>query len=947
MKEIFKKFTSLILVIATLLNTLISPVRVLALSDEFTDVAKKGDVYDPTTNTIGNTSSIVEGNLNQNGEIINEGDIKVVKNVTKKNDTGLYTVEFIVTGKDNQTQVKLPVYTVFVLDASSSMEGTPWKKAKEAAISFSEGLTANNGKEGYPTNKIALVTFDAGTLINPVFKDTALTESDLGTTGKGTNYNGGLYPAYKFLKEFRETNPDDILNVIFISDGKPNSYNCEAISEYSDFCTGHNGIEMAKRIKSTEDAYKSYGINAKIYTFAYNLTNSDAINNLLALSSNNTVYNTTSNNISSVLTEIMQNEILTPQPAANNAIVIDKLGANFTFVDSNTNTTGVIFNKETGVVSYNIGEIKEGTTYTFKFDIQIDVDSETGWYETNDTTNVKVVNTYNGSNETLETVDTSAEVYWVQQKYGYKVEYYYNGELDPEKTDIYEEVLPKGEKASVTNQDIDDNLKDGYVYSKTEPSTEITISNKESDNVIRVYYVADLEQTKELKYTVEYYKENSNGEYEFVEEEIVTEQVQVLEDDILTVKKENINTVDKYPGYKFINTDPEIIPDTIENNGVIKVYYAFDETQTKDLEYTVEYYKDGVLVESDTEVYKEENVHILEDDTLTLEKDKINTTDKYTGYEFVGTNPEVLPEVVETGSVIKVYYESGLYDYVIKHVEKDNESNILDTDSGSQKYGTSVQVLEKVIPGFTYDSKDKEAIVIDTENNIAYVYYTRNTYSYKVEHYKENLEGLFEIVDEDTTVYENVLFGSVATFEVNEYENYTYDETMTENKESLVPAHDDLVIRLYYTLDESKVIVNYVIKVGDNYIPFAKYGRDEFGNITKDFMGVELESDILTGKIGKEFTTVYRVVPEYTFVGLYNGNIIDNANGELLSGKYITNNFTEEVQEYTYVYEAPQGEGEELPPQTGVEGNNNYLNYLLLISVIYILRKYFKLINTK
>ena len=65
-----------------------------------------------------------------------------------------------------------------------------------------------------------------------------------------------------------------------------------------------------------------------------------------------------------------------------------------------------------------------------------------------------------------------------------------------------------------------------------------------------------------------------------------------------------------------------------------------------------------------------------------------------------------------------------------------------------------------------------------------------------------------------------------------------------------------------------------------------------------------------------------------------------------LEGTNITGEFDFEEQEYTYVYEAPRG-GDEVPPQTGFDGSLSYLNYILLVAVIYVLKKYFDLISEK
>ena len=57
------------------------------------------------------------------------------------------------------------------------------------------------------------------------------------------------------------------------------------------------------------------------------------------------------------------------------------------------------------------------------------------------------------------------------------------------------------------------------------------------------------------------------------------------------------NNNNKYEGYKIDSTNPATVPDTVDSGTTIKVYYVIDENQTKELSYTVEYYKDNVKVE--------------------------------------------------------------------------------------------------------------------------------------------------------------------------------------------------------------------------------------------------------------------------------------------------------------------------------------------------------------
>ena len=246
------------------------------------------------------------------------------------------------------------------------------------------------------------------------------------------------------------------------------------------------------------------------------------------------------------------------------------------------------------------------------------------------------------------TIDEDAK-----KELSYTVEYYKDGQIvsgDTQTVKTEVQVL-QPDTLTVKKEDINTvNKYYGYKFEKTDPTTiPETVSN---GDVIKVYYVLDEDAKKELSYTVEYYKD---GEIVSGDTQTVKTEVQVLQPDTLTVKKEDINTVNKYYGYKFEKTDPTTIPETVSNGNVIKVYYVLDEEAKKELSYTVEYYKDGEIVSGDTQTVRTE-VQVLQPDTLTVNKDTINTVNKYEGYRFEKTDPTTIPETVSNGDVIKVYY---------------------------------------------------------------------------------------------------------------------------------------------------------------------------------------------------------------------------------------------------------------------------------------------------
>ena len=1315
MKKNFQRFTSLFLVFVTLFNTVISPFTVLA----DTNTPKKGDLRltDDNQYTSENGGSVVatEGSYSQSG------DVQIRKVVTKLDDNGNYQVKFEARGirTTQVTQNTAEMYVVVVFDRSNSMtemgeNESKWNSAKNGAKTFASKL---NEKFNSSTNQnekkanIALITFNNGATVKRNFMKNDFTVGNNGRkvndnrlfgdkpgddNNGGTNLHAGLIKAYELLSKVQPKEGQEIKKyIVVMGDGAPTYYNNgnnsvksygndtspTAITKTLDYANTvkASGIEVftigyelpsGKVCSDYEEIWNGWGYDYKYRggckEAGYDAYKAEDILKKIATDESHFALSNSTN-----ITEAFNNivEKTSYQPAATNIKIVDNIGSNFTSTDNRVVNRQITLTLDKTTVLEDDSWQAVGEPFI----ITIDKDSS-DWNKTNN----NFTYSYTGINGKVEEVSVkNPEVYWVAAKYDYRIEYYYDENIDAALTETGS--ATKGAEIEVLDTTINDSkhLKDGYKLFKVEPDKKITIKNNgenvirvhykkaefsyrveyyynnkidnsktetakalfeseinnytdkneegykfdktynfpltitsdNNQNIIKVYYITDGSQRKNINYTVEYYKDGVKQE---IDTQTKTKDIQVLEPKVLDVDKSSINITDKYYGYKFVGSDPSTIPTTIVDGGVIKIYYEKDLDKIKELNYTVKYYKDGVLQEKDTQVITKK-VQVLEPNTLEVNKNNINTVNKYDGYKFDKTNPGEIPTIIENNGVIevyyvkdefsytveyyydgtiddsktetakalfesvinnyqdknktgykldktknlpltitsdskknvikvyyvkdnygykveyyydnqlddsmtytssakylsqvnnypngskkgfsyvsdtapltitektenniiKVYYESNVYDYTIYHVEKGNENNILDTVSDSAKYQKEITVAEKEFTGFTYDSKDKEVIKIDTKNNIAYVYYTRNEfnytiyhvekgnennildvengnakyqdeitvaekeftgftydskdkkvikidtknnvayvyytrnnydytiyhvekgnennildtvkgsakyqeeitvdekeftgftydskdadkiiidveknvayvyytrnkYNYTVEHYLETKDGKFEI--EKTEVVKDVEFETNITYKELEFNGYKYDETLTEAPEKVL--EDNLVVRLYYVLADSKVTVHYVVKVDDNYISFDKYGRDELGNNTEEFKDVDLLDEILTGKIGTSFTTKYREVKNYSFIGIYNGNILESSNLEKLEGTNITGEFDFEEQEYTYVYEAPRG-GDEVPPQTGFDGSLSYLNYILLVAVIYVLKKYFDLISEK
>ena len=932
MKKFFKKSLNILMALMTLVNMFIEPICVLASEPVKGDLAY-GDQYVRENN----------GSVNVvDGAFVNEGDVEVRKTVTKLDSNGNYEVKFEVRGKNysKTTTNTKDIYAVIVFDRSNSMtEGNnKWSNAKNAARAFAEGLI-----EKYSKANIAVVTFGTTAKTTQEFTNSNLKnisdnklfgEEPNGGQDGATNLHAGLEKAKTLL-----SNIDNGAKkyVVVISDGAPTKYKING-SGGNGRITSYNCIDKA--VSSAKDLK---GSGAEIFTVGYDLSNeiiyeggdetdfwgnvtwtdpyknstAESILKLIATDDSHYV-SSDQDNIVDKLKDIASSTTVY-SPAGTNLTITDNIGSSFTSSDDTDNDGKIVLN--------TVKKITEEWQEAGRFNITINENSTTDWHNTNDNFSYSYTDNIS-SKEVNKTCTKNPAVYWVQPEYGYTIEYYYSNVKDESKTVTGSS--HEGETVFVTDEMIEANNKTGYKSVNVIPkSKSIEIKKDTSLNVIKVYYDIDATQLKTLKYTVRYFKDGVLQEKDTINK---TKTVQVLEPNYINVDLNEINTTNMYTGYKFDHSKPAVIPASVETGTVIDIYYVKDDSQKVEVKYTVEYYVDGVKQENDTQVGRKD-IWVNATKELEVNPNHINTTNKYTGYKFDHSDPETIPSVVADGTVIKIYYVRNSYPYIIYHVEKGNTENILGIQKGTKKYKDTVKVKECEYTGFTFDSKNKEEIVIDTDNNVAYVYYTRNVYSYNVEHYLEGLDGRFTL--KETNEIKNVLYGSEIEYTPNNYAGYTYDSSMTYAPSKVENGEE--VVRLYYRLNSSRVIVHYVVKVDDEYIPFTKAAYDKNGKLIANFEGVELEDAIITGKIGDTFTTDLRVVYEYALNGIYEGNILTDANAKKLDGQTITSTIEIEEKEYTYVYEAPRGG--DVPPQTGAS-MLGYANYLLLLALIYLVKKY-------
>ena len=774
MKKLKYFFASAIVLVAVAISTIVFA--------EYKE--QKGDIR--FGNNISNNSiTVTEGNL------VEQGDIQINKTVSKIDDNGNYKVTFEVKGKDVETHTsnKKDVYAVVVLDKSNSMcnsyncsRDEKWTSAVNGAKTFAKTL-----HEKIPTANIALVTFadkdgflgifdnaynDAEVLRN--FDNKDFSNVNFGTPNGGTNLYAGLYEANELLTA-SNVKKDAIKYVVVISDGEPTLY-------YDDngYTKGPGSHMDATTERKTKEMAKIVQKSAEVFAIGYDY-NGTILSEVASGADH--VYLSDPTTIVNKFTDIAT--IMGKANAGTDATLTDNIGAKFVMTDAQGNK----------YTSEKFDITEAGKTFSFNIKINEEDITEDGWYSTNADFEL----TYTDPNGTTKTIKSTKnpEVYWVAKRYDYKIEYYYDGQIDNTLTETGKDV--KGKEITVSEESIKNNTKEGYSLTCVNPTTRKIVISSSEENVIRVYY-----ERNSYDYEVHYF---FNGN----EDESLIERKSAKYNDVINAYTDKVKT-----GYKLEKTENLPLIIGVENN-IINVYYVTDNTQTKELSYTVEYYKDGKKVDNDTQVVTETK-QVLESDTLTVKKSEINVTNKYVGYKFEKTNPETIPNSIEDKGVIKVYYVKDMFEYTINYYYNGKIDNSK-TESSNAKYETVISTYpDKKEVGYKLEKTENLPLTVseDKNKNVINVYYVTDEkqtkeLSYTVEYYKDGkkVENDTQVVKQTKQVLESDTL-TVKNGEINitnKYVGYSFVKT----EPSTIPdtIENNGVIRVYYERNSYDYEVHY------------------------------------------------------------------------------------------------------------------------------------------
>ena len=429
--------------------------------------------------------------------------------------------------------------------------------------------------------------------------------------------------------------------------------------------------------------------------------------------------------------------------------------------------------------------------------------------------------------------------------------------------------------SEIAIQDEIDARTDKYVGYKLDHTVPGEIPAKDtmvaSGAVIQLYYVTDQDWTKDLSYTV-LHKIGDEVRNTFTEETTV----QVLQPDTITRNLES-EADQKYTGYVKTTVTyedgTEVPADVtkIADGTTLIVNYAVDETQRKDLGYTIRHVVNGEIKDIFTEIA---NVQVLEPDTLARNLEK-EADQNYAGYTkdtvTYADGTAVTDDVtrIENETIIIVSYKENAdvtVNYVSEDINKGTVSLASETiapatgnPDGSKATAADGYVFthwtnskgETVATTVDYKPvKNPESGVFEADTYTAH-FTERGDLSYRVEYYFDGVLG-------NTVAQDNVKFGTdiayITTPQSYKGNNYVFEKT--EGPKTVGAVSEQNVLKVYYTLDATGTDKPGTPDgVPDKFQITFTYVANSNGSVSGTTVEVhtiqEFERDAVTGEITK------------------------------------------------------------------------------------------------
>ena len=768
------------------------------------------------------------------------GEILLSKTASKKDLEKGRSADVTLTVNANGFTTVDKTDVVLVLDRSSSMDGTPMENTKTAAKDLIELLITDKTKA---KTRAAIVTYGSNLLTsytsNSLTNDVTTLKDTINSipssiNNEGTNVHAGLLKAEELL---RSSGTDTQKIIILLSDGEPTFYlgsnnkRCgfgrSDRPDYSLGCTVNGNNRPSTVADAEATTIKNSG--TKIYTVGFRSgADMTFLGNIASTPTEK--YSYTASDYEG-LKETFKKIVNDFTTVATDAIVTDIVPAGFQIKEGTLPAVATaIENKDgTTTITWKIGDIKSTATNSLTYTVE----AKKGEY---------------GSMYTNVSATINAKSVDGNPKYG---------SSNPISLDFDKPYVPI---PGVTVKDDYYDIKQGTTF--TTPAEKGILDNDELTH-------------KNLD-------ENAT----------VTDRIVLVYDNETNGKAENI-TLNQDGTFSYNATKDTLgeitykyyVETTVTIDGKSQVVRSNVTTITLNViknptKYVVNYLEKGtdkVLHDA-----KSEDGNVYDEIKLA---DVIMTIKGY-NYDSVNVDPLVLSDNTVL-NVMNIYYTKRTdLSYTVNYLEKDTNKVLNQSkEVNDVKFETVINGRNEVIDitGYEFDSLNPEKLVIDVENNVINIYYTKRTdLSYTVNYLEKDTNKVLNQSKEVNDVkFETVINGRN---EVITIDGYVFNSV---NPEELTIGTDSNVINIYYTVLHGTVKVKYVDS-NDKEI---------------------IEPEIIKGQVGTDYEIKAKEIAKYKL-----SKVVGNEKGKYIDGELVV----------TYVYETI--------PDTGVYASD----YSVVVSVMSI-----------
>ena len=367
----------------------------------------------------------------------------------------------------------------------------------------------------------------------------------------------------------------------------------------------------------------------------------------------------------------------------------------------------------------------------------------------------------------------------------------------------------------IENREMPTTTREGYTfegwYAEPELTNKVETLPEKYPAGTTTYYAKWTANTN-TKYTVEFYYQ-TEGNYKNVAD--FTDERTGTTDTLAQVTENDKNPAQDKVGYVYDESAANVLKGTIAGDGslVLKVYFKQQFTVT---------YKPGTQG-----AFTEQTKTGLDYGTATPAFEG-ETTGK-PGYTFEKWQPSVATEVTSNAEYVAQWTANTNTKYTVEHylqkLNKTDEYDLKETENNlTGTTGELTNAQAKSYDGFTAQPFEQKEIAGDG-TTVVKIYYTRNSYQYKIQYWYENEQGTYELLQPETVTGGEVPYGTVIdTFTPKDGDGkYVLDhvdpaKSATDNKTAnLVITHEENedgkilknILKVYYRLNSFNYRIDY------------------------------------------------------------------------------------------------------------------------------------------